>query len=1047
MIATAASALLVASVLSKKATGVVKDHELVDLGDEALLRGWTLADQIAGLEDDLLKLSGDTDFIEEALSDNPNLEKLKQLAKQNCHRYWNRHLRIDLCESKAREVSILEEKATLRADDSWFPGQQGAVRNRIHLSPIRRAEVSYKNFKGVGPMTRWEPVVTAVAPIFAGQRNAGVVSKRLYLRILTSLDNGKSPRHFFYMESEDHTPLVRHDDNETKDPENAEIFEGLHKRSTVKEALEKALEKKRSEIDDNPDLAENPKVTRLIMTEPIPLKKDYYFLEGLPNEKLEAAMESSTHEGEKAPFESEDEFNLFLEKMVTSCEETGLGRVGGLSGGVKEVRLLAQSRENIRKLQEKVEKMLRDHYKANFDGISWRGRDWRDAVSCTKIHASTVLLFAGQGPEEKFYLLHYCVMDEELASAIAQEMKTLKNIAMAVAVGFGMIGFLIAMFFIRPLKKMTVTAQKITESHPDQLFENLSDLARDLDIKRRDEVGDIARSSKRLFEELITFHEQLEQRVEDRTRELRKANIELEQAYEQLMSLSHEKDAFVAKVSHDLRQPLNAIFLQVEALKLSDLDETQREDVQRIYAHARRELNLVNDILEYQKIIMGAETLVKSEIDIPTLITDIAEAHRPTAEAKGLKFKAVYDDEIGSLTADDQRLHQVLGNLVGNACKFTKEGTISLNAHAREISGEPWIEFTITDTGRGMSPAEQSKVFVPFVSNKKDNAGGTGLGLSICKELTGQMGGKIGFVSELDKGTHFSVFLPRAAASQCYEENKPKEKLSPVNQRWSDGEGSGVQKEKSEIHEGGGTILVIDDDENVRQLLSRLLREDGYHVLTAEDGISGLKMAHKHLPDAITLDVVMPGGKDGWEVLKNLKESPETESIPVIMVSVMAADGNSVALDVEDCLVKPIDIQRLSRVMSRVTSQSPQRNILLVDDDRESLQTLSQLLDRAGWKTTLANNGKEAISVLERTLPAAIVLDLMMPEMDGFEFLRRIQEEPGLRDIPVVVMTGKVPSRDEETFLRDHVATILTKGEASGGDLLRSIREKIRGST
>jgi signal transduction histidine kinase len=179
------------------------------------------------------------------------------------------------------------------------------------------------------------------------------------------------------------------------------------------------------------------------------------------------------------------------------------------------------------------------------------------------------------------------------------------------------------MRFIRPLKEMTLTSQKITESPRASLLREVAGLAQRLDLRRRDEVGDIARASKRLFEELISFQEELEQRVSDRTRELRRTNIELEKANDKLKSLSHEKDAFVAKVSHDLRQPLNAIFLQVEALKLSKLDETQQKDVQRIRDHAARELNLVNDILEYQKIIMGAETLHRNTVEVAAILEEL----------------------------------------------------------------------------------------------------------------------------------------------------------------------------------------------------------------------------------------------------------------------------------------------------------------------------------------------------------------------------------------------------------------------------------------
>ncbi len=1033
MIATAASAWLVAAILSKAGADAVREHELVDLGDEALVRGWTLADQIAGLKDDILKLSHEPEFIEITHSENPDGKRLAELARLHCRRYWKRYLRIDVCESSETGLTI-EEKAEVSDEGLWFPDGGVARRAISDISPIRRAEITYENYHGVGEVTRSEPLVTAVALIQSGGPGERM-GKRVYLRISMSLDNSKSPRHLFYLEGENHNPLVRHDDNESSDEKNAFVFEEFHHAEKVSAAFDEALEKRKSKALRDNAVAESPKVLRLASTEKegVALKKNYYFLEGVPGDMLKVALAT----------EEEVEFERFLNFMMASGEKERLGRVGGLKGGVKEVRLLAQSLEKLEDLKAMVEKLMEQHYGEKYDGISWR-----DEVPCTRIHAWAVLLFVGQGKDEQHYLLHYAVMDEELASAIKNEMKSLRYISVGIATGFGLVGFLIVMFFISPLKKMTLTAQKITESHPDHLFENLSELARDLDIKRRDEVGDIARSSKRLFEELITFHEQLEQRVKDRTRELRKSNIDLEQAYEQLMSLSHEKDAFVAKVSHDLRQPLNAIFLQVEALKLSDLDEMQKSDVQRIHDHARRELNLVNDILEYQKIIMGAETLNKDEIDIAKLMKDISEAHGPGAEAKGLQFETLFDEEIGSLIADDQRLHQVLGNLVGNACKFTKEGSISLAVHAREISGEDWVEFTVTDTGRGMSPEEQSKVFVPFVSNKKDNAGGTGLGLSICKELTGQMGGKIGFVSELGKGTHFSVFMPRVPSSEYYDEKKPGELSNPINKIFSDkGQGpDGVGSEDSKIPGGGGTILVIDDDENVRQLLSRLLKGDGYDVLTAEDGNEGLEMARKHLPDAITLDVVMPGGKDGWEVLRNLKKSPETESIPVIMVSVMAAAENGIALDVEDYLVKPIDVSRLKRVMSRVTRQSSQRNLLLVDDDPDSLQTLSRLLGEYGWQTTLATNGQEALDVLEKTLPAAIVLDLMMPEMDGFEFLRQIQDKATLRSIPVVVMTGKVPSAEEEAFLRDHVTAVLTKGETSGSDLLRSINERLKSS-
>ncbi|MEM7603376.1 MAG: response regulator, partial [Verrucomicrobiota bacterium] len=307
--------------------------------------------------------------------------------------------------------------------------------------------------------------------------------------------------------------------------------------------------------------------------------------------------------------------------------------------------------------------------------------------------------------------------------------------------------------------------------------------------------------------------------------------------------------------------------------------------------------------------------------------------------------------------------------------------------------------------------------------------------LSICKELVGQMGGKIGFVSELGKGTHFSVFLPLVPSSEHYN---PKTENATVIAN-----GNSLQSETASLPRDA-TILVIDDDVAVRELLQRILEAEGYRVITAEDGNEGLALANQHLPDAITLDVVMPGGKDGWDVLQHLKSDPRTQSIPVIMVSVMAEQENGLALDVEDYLVKPIDVERLSRVILRVTGQSPQRNLLLVDDDKESLEAMSRVLEDSGWQTILAHDGAEALAMLEKTRPAAIVLDLIMPGMDGFEFLQHVQESEHLRSIPVIVMTGKEPSEAEQEFLKKRVTTVLKKGRHSAGDLVSSINLRIR---
>jgi len=1014
ILATAASALLVAKVLTSRAAEVLREHELVDLGDEASLRGWTIIDQIDALRDDLINIAFNTGF-RDSVARGESLEELKAIARTLCRRNWTNHLHIDIVtlDPSGLRSSTIHSKAAIAENDFWFPGPDTLAGARLHYSPIERIQLT-RTEPDTEPVTRWEPVIWAIAPLDRSYESGS--SQARYIRIMMTLHAGDSPRHLFAMVSSGGELLVRHDETESSDRGNDDIFLALGKDPE----LIAALAARRARQADPARTEEEAKVDRLVRHEPIPLTSLYYFQEGIPDKSLAAAIEGLGEEENKALIDSLGE------------KAGALGRVGGLQSGVRQLRLLAHDREKLKALRDLVE----SEFESRFPGLD-NQLSWRNEIDCDEIHTWTVRLLIGEGESQDAPLIHYAVFDEELASSIEHEMLSVQSIALLVAGGFGIVGFFFAMRFIRPLKQMTITAQKITDSPREDLMHHVSALAKGLDIKRRDEVGDIARASKRLFEELISFQEDLEQRVSDRTRELRRTNFELEKANDKLKSLSHEKDAFVAKVSHDLRQPLNAIFLQVEALKLSQLDEVQKKDVQRIRDHAARELNLVNDILEYQKIIMGAETLNKDTVAIAPLLDDLAATCLPLTGARPVTLTVGSAPNIGELVADDRRLRQVLGNLIGNACKFTFEGTIEIAARPQEINGDAWVEFTVTDTGRGMSPAEQAKAFVPFVSNKKDNAGGSGLGLSICRELVAQMGGKIGFVSELGKGTHFSVFIPRMPVSENYERREVSAFAGIVDPLPAKTDPVGILPR-------GTTILVIDDDASVRNLLERILTQDGHSVITAEDGNAGLRLAEEFRPDAITLDVVMPGGKDGWDVLRALKESPVTQSIPVIMVSVMAEQENALALEVEDYLVKPIDVERLGRVIARVTHQSPQRNLLLVDDDVASLETMSRILEAAGWRTILAHNGVEALAVLGRTRPAAIILDLIMPEMDGFEFLQRLREDRHLKSIPVIVMSGKDPTRDEQTFLRDRVSTVLKKGSHSAGDLLASIKSRLR---
>jgi len=1016
-VSTAATALLVARLMTVRAAEVLRAHEIVDLGDEAMLRGWVVVDQIEGLREDLINIAFSPTFLGDVLAEKPR-EELVSMARGLCRRHWRSYLRLDLVrfEPGGVHAQVIHERGRLSEGDLWLPGPEAQAGPGLHLSPVQRRRVVRVDLpESEESEGRWEPVVWAVAPLDQFGQSGGAP---VYVRLMMSLLSESSPRHFFAMEDMEGNQLVRHDELDSPESGNDEVFLRLREDPALIEALAERRRLLASPIESD----HIPKVDRLAKQERVFLRNDYYFQEGIPGKRLAAALEDRPGA----------EIDEILSRIRAELEP--LGRVGGLRSGVRELRLLARSREEHAELKRLAEAALESEFGEAYDRIRWRS-----LVDCDEINVWTVKLAIGDSSDPDEYLIHYAVLDDELSSSIEYEMTAVRNVAFFVAGGFGLVGFLIAMHFIRPLREMTETAQAITASHRDGLYEQVSALTKRLENKRRDEIGEIARASRRLFEELLASQDELENRVNERTQALRLANIELEKANEKLMSLSYEKDAFVAKISHDLRQPLNAIFLQVEALKLSDLDESQRRDVERIHAHAARELNLVNDILEYQKIIMGAESLSRDEISIATMLDEVAADHRAGLRGKSVALEHHCETGVETFVADERRVRQTLGNLLGNACKFTKEGRILLEAREREIRGERWIEFCVTDTGRGMSPEEQANVFVPFVSNKKDNAGGSGLGLSICRELVTQMGGRIGFVSELDRGTHFSVFLPLEPTSEHYEASERDE---------SEGEGTpDIQAREAASAEGFGrdlTVLVIDDEPRVRALLERQLMKAGYRVLSAASGDEGLAIAAAQKPDAITLDLVMPGGRDGWEVLHELKASPATQSIPVVMISVMAEEQNGMALDVEDYLVKPVDVDRLLRVIQRATGEAMQRNLLLVDDDREALEAMARVLEEAGWSAILATDGQAALEVLERTRPAAIVLDLVMPGMDGFEFLQRLEADPQLRSIPVVVVTGTRLDPAEKSFLHERVASVVTKGGHAAADVVAAINARIK---
>lgn len=727
MVAAASSAYLVATLLAKRAEAVLRQHELVDLGDEAELRGWEIADQVDGLREDTRALAYSGAFLRSYARGDKD-EDLAGLARDICRRYWGRYLKLDIITFPEGEkpfplIRSLHEPEQLDFGDEigWLPMP---TRTRPDAGPgIILSSIQRHSIIAEDGTVRAVPVVWACAqlPEFPPPAPDAPPKPPKLIRILLSLESAPSPRHFFALIDSDKRMLVRPDESLPLDKSNDEIFLSLASDPEITEQVSQSF---------SPKDREAPQVQPLILRKNIELDQHYRFQEGRPSKALQQEFAELDEEVANAVLEELSDSNLRV------------GRVGGMAGGTAELRLLVAEDYSIREVRDGVNATLAETF-------SDHQVNWRELVNCDDIDVWVISLGLGSVDYMRRYLMFYAVLDDELASSIQYDMSQMRQFALALAAFAGIVAFIMAVYFVQPLQKMTAMSHRVTESEPERLPENLRELIDELPVRRRDEVGDIARASQRLYQEVLSNQEQLELRVQERTAELEEANA-------QLQSLSHEKDAFVAKVSHDLRQPLNAIFLQVEALKLSTLDEGQQHDVKKIQDHASRELQLVNDILEYQKIIMGAETLCADEIDPRKLIEEVALDFTSTAEKKSLTLTTSIQDGLPHFTADRRRLCQILENLVSNAIKFTSEGAVEING---AVDGER-ISFSVKDTGRGMSPGEASKAFDPFVSNKKGNEGGTGLGLAICRELTGQMDGQIELETTLGQGACFTVRLP-----------------------------------------------------------------------------------------------------------------------------------------------------------------------------------------------------------------------------------------------------------------------------------------------
>lgn len=504
---------------------------------------------------------------------------------------------------------------------------------------------------------------------------------------------------------------------------------------------------------------------------------------------------------------------------------------------------------------------------------------------------------------------------------------------------------------IRPLNQLTTIARSLTTDTitAEQVREFTSPRITKV-AQREDEPGQLARSFQHMAQEVAMREQTLSQAVEQRTAQLAESMKTAQQAKAQAEEANTTKSKFLANMSHELRTPLNAIIGYSEILveEITDLNVPSLiPDVQKIHGAGKHLLGLINNILDLSKVEAGKVELFVETFAIAPLMQEITDTLRPLLMKNHNTLVVNCPSDIGTMRSDMTKLRQSLFNLLSNASKFTENGTVTLTVERREPD---WITFAVSDTGIGMTPEQQAKLFQAFTQADVSTTrkyGGTGLGLVITQQFCKLLGGEIEVESAAGQGTTFTMRLPEQAPIAQVE--RVKEPSVPVQR---------------EVSGDGGMILVVDDDPAVHDLMQRFLGREGYRVIAALSGAEGVRIAQQQTPDVILLDIRMPQ-MNGWEVLSLLKSDPELAKIPVVIVTIEDDQALGSALGAVDYLLKPVDYDRLLTLLQPYTSSTP-TSVLVVEDNTENRDMIQRQLTKAGWQVLAAENGRRALEVMQQ---------------------------------------------------------------------------------
>jgi HAMP domain-containing protein/CheY-like chemotaxis protein/signal transduction histidine kinase len=545
--------------------------------------------------------------------------------------------------------------------------------------------------------------------------------------------------------------------------------------------------------------------------------------------------------------------------------------------------------------------------------------------------------------------------------------------------------------------------------------------------------------------------------VERKNQEIEHARRAVEEKAAELALTSRYKSEFLANMSHELRTPLNSILILGQQLAdnpEANLNPRQVEFAKTIHAAGTDLLNLISDILDLSKIESGTVTVENEDIPFNHLRDSIERSFRHEAERRKLNFSVVFDDALGrAINTDSKRLLQIVKNLLSNAFKFTEKGSVRLHARLahdgwspdhRVLSKAPMVvAIEVQDTGIGISAEKQKIVFEAFQQADAGTArkyGGTGLGLAISRELAGVLGGEIRLESRPGAGSTFTLYLPlvymappeRTSAAYANRVDAIRSSPTPLLHLAEE-----IEDDRAILMPGELSLLIVEDDLHYAGVLRDLARASGFRALVAQRGADALRLAADYHPTAITLDIFLPDML-GWTVLARLKQTPETRHIPVQIVTIEEERHQSMERGAFSHLSKPATTETIQAALERIKQFSMPRvkKLLVVEDDEVASLSIDELIRDDDVEISRVATGGEALERMRTGSFDCVVLDLRLPDMNGFELLDKVQADPALSDLPIVVFTGKDLSAEEETRLLKVAKSIIIKGVQSPERLL-----------